>query len=52
MMLAQMRRRGVPLNTDSFDVIQKILLLGSPKLLTGHQGIAALYRLRTAAVND
>ena len=27
-----------PLNIDSFDVTQKILLLGPPKLLTCHQG--------------
>jgi len=31
-----------PLNIDSFDVTQKILLLGPPKLLTCHQGVAAL----------
>jgi len=29
-----------PLNIDSFDVTQTILLLGSPILLTCHQGVA------------
>jgi len=31
-----------PQNIDSFDVTQTILLLGSLKLLTCHQGVAAL----------
>jgi len=31
-----------PLNIDSFDVTQTILLLGSSKHLTCHQGVAAL----------
>jgi len=31
-----------PLTIDSFDLTQTILLLGSPKLFTCHQGVAAL----------
>ena len=41
---------SIPLNIDSFDMTQTILLLGSTKHLTHHQGVAALERLRTAGL--
>jgi len=31
-----------PLNIDSFEVTQSILLLGSPQPLKSHQGVAAM----------